>query len=100
MPYITQERRKSLDEGVKWLVDMLKAMGTKEGDLNYVITSILAESYSIGSDPSYGKVNSAVGVLECAKLELYRRIAGPYENSKIPPNGDIPEYGKMDRLAE
>lgn len=30
-----------------------------------------------------------VGALECAKLELYRRIAIPYEEQKIQENGDV-----------
>ena len=30
-----------------------------------------------------------VGVLECAKLELYRRLAAPYEDLKIEDNGDV-----------
>jgi hypothetical protein len=29
-----------------------------------------------------------VGALECAKLELYRRLAAPYEDQKIKLNGD------------
>jgi hypothetical protein len=30
-----------------------------------------------------------IGALECAKLELYRRLASPYEDLKIADNGDI-----------
>ncbi len=37
----------------------------------------------------YSKINSLIGVLECAKLELYRRVAAPYENDKIDENGDV-----------
>ena len=37
----------------------------------------------------YTHVNEAVGVLECAKLELYRRVAAPYEDEKIAENGDV-----------
>jgi hypothetical protein len=32
-----------------------------------------------------------VGVLECAKQELYRRILIPYEDAKIELNGDVYE---------
>lgn len=32
-----------------------------------------------------------VGVLECAKLEAYRRIASPHEDKKIDENGDVME---------
>jgi len=34
-------------------------------------------------------VATVTGVLECAKLELYRRIAAPYEDTKIEENGDV-----------
>jgi len=30
-----------------------------------------------------------VGVLECAKMELYRRVAAPYEDKKKEENGDV-----------
>jgi hypothetical protein len=30
-----------------------------------------------------------IGVLECAKLELYRRVAAPYEDAKCEDNGDV-----------
>ena len=32
-----------------------------------------------------------LGVLECVKLELYRRVAAPYEDKKCQENGDV--YG-------
>jgi hypothetical protein len=28
-------------------------------------------------------------MLECCKLELYRKIAAPYEDIKIQENGDV-----------
>jgi hypothetical protein len=37
----------------------------------------------------YANINEAIGVLECAKLELYRRIAAPYEDHKISETGDV-----------
>ncbi len=42
--------------------------------------------------PNVGKsayFNAVVGALECAKLELYRRMVAPYENGKIAENGDV-----------
>jgi hypothetical protein len=38
---------------------------------------------------SYQNINELIGVLECAKLELYRRVASPYEDEKIQSNGDV-----------
>jgi hypothetical protein len=41
---------------------------------------------------SYTNINAVIGVLECVKLELYRRLAASYEDKKVVENGDIPEY--------
>ena len=38
---------------------------------------------------SYSRINELIGVLECAKIELYRRIAAPYEDDKSRINGDV-----------
>jgi len=37
----------------------------------------------------YSNLNELIGVLECAKLELYRRVAAPYEDEKALINGDV-----------
>ena len=37
----------------------------------------------------YQHVNDALGALEGAKLELYRRVAAPYENDKAVQHGDV-----------
>ena len=34
-------------------------------------------------------------MLECAKLELYRRVAAPYEDEKIDQNGDVYDVVKI-----
>jgi hypothetical protein len=38
---------------------------------------------------NYANINAVVGVLECMKLEFYRRAAAPYEDKKIQQNGDV-----------
>ena len=43
----------------------------------------------------YAHLNEAIGVLECAKLELYRRVAAPYEDGKRAETGDV--YGILER---
>ena len=37
----------------------------------------------------YQTLNAIVGSLECCKLEVYRRLASPYEDEKITKNGDV-----------
>lgn len=82
MPYITQERRQEIiatsgDEFVQ-----------EPGDFNYVISSLI-NNYIKNKGKSYTVINEIIGALECAKLELYRRVAAPYEDIKIEQNGDV-----------
>jgi hypothetical protein len=59
------------------------------GELNYIIT-MLVQTYLSGIDTvGYAELNSAIGCLECAKLEFYRRRVTPYEHEKIFSNGDV-----------
>lgn len=79
MPYIDKERRQQIDEG---------SLPASSGELNYVITQACTTYLSMWG-MSYHHINEIVGVLECVKLELYRRIAAPYENVKKVTNGDV-----------
>jgi hypothetical protein len=58
------------------------------GELNYAITD-----YCIGyvkeKGLSYQTINDIMGALEGAKAEFYRRVAVPYEETKIKENGDV-----------
>ncbi len=58
------------------------------GELNYLIT-MLCKEYWDAHGPAYQTINDIVGALEGAKLEFYRRIAVPYEDTKIKQNGDV-----------
>lgn len=87
MPYINKEYREKFDQVLKELIGMLKALPVErmDGELNYVITRILKEAYP----PRYFNLNRAIGVLECIKLEFYRRVVAPYEDIKIKESGDV-----------
>lgn len=79
MPYIKQERREELTD--------LPAPETP-GELNYLLT-VVCRNYLDAKLLSYQSINDVVGALEGAKLEFYRRVAAPYEDSKIKENGDV-----------
>jgi ribosomal protein S3AE len=87
LPYIKSENRKKYEKIIRELVSVLKSLPPEEvdGDLNYVVTRLLKEIYPL----RYYHINKAVGVLECIKLEFYRRVAAPYEDSKIKESGDV-----------
>ena len=87
MPYIKSENRKKYEKILRELLGILKALPPEEvdGELNYVVTKILKEIYPL----RYYHINKAIGVLECVKLEFYRRVAAPYEDIKIKESGDV-----------
>jgi len=78
MPYIKYDR----DGLASGFIDPDNA-----GELNFVITSTLLRYLGHGAD--YAAFNEVIGVLECAKLEMYRRMIAPYEDKKIEENGDV-----------
>ena len=79
MPYVDKEARFELDN---------IRTAKNAGELNYMITKIV-NAYLKESDFNYQRINDALGALEGSKLELYRRVAVPYENAKISENGDV-----------
>jgi hypothetical protein len=84
MPYIKQQRRRELvDQDLAADTEILSA-----GELNFVLTSVIRE-YQHQHKLSYQTINDILGALEGAKLEFYRRVAVPYEDSKIQENGDV-----------
>lgn len=84
MPYIKQEERSAV------ISDQIPRTA---GELNYLITKI-CHDYLKFHGVNYRNINAVIGVLECAKLELYRQIAAPYEDKKKVENGPISELDK------
>jgi len=95
MPYVALAARRRLDPHVDALAQALPVTGVHggEGELNYVITRLVVGA--LGEAPRYRDYNAAVGVLECAKLELYRRAVAGYEDAKCAEHGDV--YGGLSR---
>lgn len=81
MPYIKQEFRVAVRP-------TSQSAPVIAGDLNFQITTLLI-TYIHQHGKSYNTLNEIVGALECAKLELYRRVVAPYEDEKIKVNGDV-----------
>lgn len=81
MPYINADRRDAVRP-------VCKERPANVGELNFAITC-LVHYYILADGLSYAKINDVVGVLEGAKLEFYRAVAGPYENGKRTFNGPI-----------
>lgn len=82
MPYIVEAGREILEpraEGIS---------GTA-GELNFQLTTLCLKYLDQNGGTSYARINDIIGALECAKMEFYRRLAAPYEDTKIATNGDV-----------
>jgi len=84
MPYVKEENR-------DMQVDELEA---GPGELNYILTGFIHAYLKGKGGINYRNINEVVGVLECAKLELYRVLASPYEDKKALENGNISSLDK------
>ena len=85
MPYIKMIDRDNLNI----VTDAIQTVGLMNaGELNYLFT-IIARTYLVDKSLNYQHINDIVGALEGAKLELYRKVAAPYEDDKIKENGDV-----------
>ena len=80
MPYIKQERREAILKGEK---------PQDAGELNFAITMLVDNYLKEKGGVRYAQLNEVIGAMDCAKLELYRRVAAPYEDKKIEENGDV-----------
>jgi hypothetical protein len=80
VPYIDVEARARLDNG---------GQPETAGELNYVISRAVDEYLIRKGKLRYAHLNEVIGAIECAKLELYRRVAAPYEDQKLAEAGDV-----------
>lgn len=90
MPYIKLEHRQDFEFGISTLLTNMEFAChpfERPGNLNYIITKLLKGVYK--NELRYSTFNEIIGILECAKLEMYRHIIGPYEDKKIDENGDV-----------
>jgi hypothetical protein len=87
MPYILPEdREKLLPSG------HIRPNPKTAGELNYLITLLVQDFVSDNGGISYSRLNEVIGVLECAKLEAYRKLGNGYEDQKQILNGPAGQY--------
>ena len=85
MPYITQKARDAINKYGDEVIN-------KPGELNYKITLMILDYLDRlrhNRKVGYAEYNEVLGVLECVKQELYRRLITPYEDKKREENGDV-----------
>ena len=80
MPYIPQSKRRD--------IEMNNLPPTAPGELAFIFVNEAA-AYLDTMGLSFQTISQVMGALECAKLEVYRRMAAPYEDSKKTSHGDL-----------
>lgn len=86
MPYIPEPQRFEADKIMRE-EGFMQYVPSNAGELNYIVTTLI-DNYLNETGIRYAHVNEMIGALECCKLELYRRIAAPYEDQVCQQNGD------------
>ena len=103
MPYIKKELREELEQPLNDIIGPLQDILIdrkidRAGILNYVITTLIDSCYGPLSDAKYKDYNEAIGMLECCKLEFYRKAAAPYEDLKERENGSVLDGKRVDGI--
>ena len=87
MPYVEKSSRERYDAAIAALVSLLRR--APAGEVNYCVTRLATAWLDSLGPVSYTNLNAVIGILESAKLELYRRCVAPYETGKAAQNGDV-----------
>lgn len=90
MPYIPKSEKDKVDQRLPAL-HLLEL--DNAGQLNYAMHQLISQYISHNKD-EYQTYNDIIGVLDCVKMEFYRRVISPYEDKKILQNKDVPPYDK------
>lgn len=90
MTYVPQVNRVALDVIVDGLVKRLREIKCKPEDCNYVVTRVVLEALKPDTGWDYHSLSDAVRVLKDSATEIERRLLGPYEDTAILKNGDLP----------
>lgn len=95
MPYIPHNEQRRLRGKITGIIDH----DTTEGDLNFILTTIIGE-YVIKHGLRYKHINAVLGALQGCQSEFYRRVAEPYEDSKIAEGGDVDVYHIIESMLD
>jgi len=92
MPYIKEEHRKLLDPIINDLkrdivnITLDDESVNLECVINYTLTKLLSMMYSA---KTYDEINDVIGMLECCKLEYYRKVAATINDQSEYDQGEI-----------
>jgi hypothetical protein len=96
MPYVSDEIREALELDLQELLtsarDITDDRDKMKGIVNYLATLVTTLLLQPDTGWSYASMSDTIGALECAKLEVYRRLLAPYEDMAVDKNGDLDVY--------
>ncbi len=78
MPYINSQDREKFEEDLKNLSQNIISIGEMNYCISLLISNFIDDVHNVEGKVSYHHYNELIGVLEFAKLELYRRLVAPY----------------------
>lgn len=85
MPYILRKLRGLYNGYIRNITNILNRKKSKAGQACYIISKIVLDT----NPKCFEDYCMMIGVLECSKLEFYRRHTAKYEDEKIVENGDL-----------
>jgi hypothetical protein len=88
VPYIDSVLRSKVICELEELTDAISYNATADnlnGLMTYIIYYLIKDTYWGGFD----QLSDGIKVLECAKMEFYRQMMAPYEDTKKGLNGDV-----------
>jgi hypothetical protein len=94
-PYILPSSRPPIDEAVDHLVEVIRSQnsdGAWMGDAAYAISRLLPGLTLKFGEPRYWHMVALMGIMETVKIELFKRIASPFELERMKHNGDVSEF--------
>ncbi len=92
MPYIKEEHRQTIDPIIAELKRSFVNITLDDENVklecvvNYAILKLLSEMYS---GKTYDEINDVIGMLECCKLEYYRKVAAIVNDQSEYDFGEI-----------
>ena len=89
MPYIHPADRQQYEPIIASLVAAMAGREPRQalGDLNYVVFAAVRRYLDDGR-MTYANASALLGTMDCCRMEIYRRLIAPYEDTKRQEHGD------------
>ena len=91
MPYTEKKQRQLYKSAIIELANILAKQDDEHivGDINFINHALIKTLIQRKGGMRYFRLNNFIGSIFMSTLELYRRLAGPYEEEAMKRNGDV-----------